>query len=94
MNIRVDNTERKSIDLDLGDIVKYDGFYFVVVKDDLYTEVNKYMLRNLMGFSILIGKHKTLPDLSKSLESFIKIGNVVEIYKSTDYELIIAKKEK
>lgn len=90
MNVKVEAIKKENLDLQLGDIVKYKNFFFIAVKDAQTT--SPYLLRNLVDSGGMTGKHCSLQDLNKSVKKYLMNGEA-KLYKASEYEIVIRKKE-
>lgn len=89
MDIKVEETKKEELDLQLGDIVKYKNFFFIAVKDVGTT--SPYLLRNLVNSSVMTGEYYSLQDLNKSVKKYLMNGEA-KLYKASEYEIVIRKK--
>lgn len=89
MNIKVEETKKEDLDLQLGDIVEYKNFFFIAVKDVGAT--SPYLLKNLVNSGGMTGKHCSLQDLNKSVKKYLMNGEA-KLYKASEYEIVIRKK--
>lgn len=89
MDVKIEETKKEDLDLQLGDIVKYKNFFFIAVKDAQTT--SPYLLRNLVNSGVMTGEYYSLQDLNKSVKKYLMNGEA-KLYKASEYEIVIKKK--